>query len=117
MVNGAEYEFANKESPAKSLFRWVSGDASNTTAVAIGSPVTTDPVDVAWVQDGSLFVVHTGGTLAVSYQVSEDGIDWFIVGPAVERVICRRFGIAIVGNQARNRIFPADVLRNSVPVT
>lgn len=81
LVNGAEYEFENKESPAKSLFRWVSGDASNTTAVATGSPVTTDAVDVAWVQDGSLFVVHTGGTLAVSYQVSEDGIDWSSSAP------------------------------------
>ena len=61
---------------AKSLFRWISGDAGTSTSVAVGTPVTTDAIDVSLVADGSLFSVHTGGTLAISYDVSDDGILW-----------------------------------------
>lgn len=66
---------------AKSLFRWISGDAGTSTSVAVGTPVTTDAIDVSLVADGSLFSVHTGGTLAISYEVSDDGILWTPGGP------------------------------------
>lgn len=61
---------------AKSLFRWISGDATTATSVAVGTPVTTDAIDVNSVADGSLFSVHTGGTLSISYDVSDDGVLW-----------------------------------------
>ena len=61
---------------SKSLFRWVSGDLAATVSVAVGTPVVTYAVDVSDVYDGSLVVVTSGGTLAISCEVSEDGKAW-----------------------------------------
>jgi hypothetical protein len=68
-------------SNATPLFRWVAGDAGSVISVATSTPVTTDAVDVSLVKDGSLFIVNSGGTLSVTYAVSEDGISWSATAP------------------------------------
>jgi hypothetical protein len=65
---------------ATPLFRWVTGDLGTASAVAVGTPVVTDPVDLDRATDGSVCFVHTGGTLAIAYDVSSDGVRWSLGG-------------------------------------
>lgn len=67
-------------SQATSIFRWVTADAGNTTSITTSTPIITDPIDVTGAFDGSLTVVTSGGTLAISYEISGDGKTWFSGG-------------------------------------
>lgn len=60
--------------------RWVAGDPATGASVAVGAPVTTYADDLQGLSDGSVVFVHTGGTLAIEAQASDDGVVWAVVG-------------------------------------
>lgn len=60
------------------LFGWATGDTAAATAVSVGTPITTRAIDMSWVADGSLYISHTGGTLGVTYALSENGVTWSV---------------------------------------
>ena len=74
--DGELLELSYASPPEVPLFTWMSADSGTNTSVATGTPVTTHAIDISTVQDGTFNFVHTGGTLAITYQMSDDGYIW-----------------------------------------
>lgn len=61
---------------ARPLFAWILGDRVTGASILSGASASSWAVDLGDAQDGTIVAVTTGGTSALTYQVSEDGAVW-----------------------------------------